>query len=400
MRKSIFILFIPLFLLSVSCERENINVKYSLEKVHGYVQKGPYYNGSAITIFDLSEDLLPTGRVFSSQIIDNSGSFEIKDVKLSSKFAELKADGFYFNEITNAGSEAQLTLYAISDLTKSTTVNVNVLSSLEKNRLNYLIANGSSFEEAKAQAQSEVLKIFEISKSDIQDSEYLDISNPGEDNAILLAISAILQGYLTVAELSELIASISTDIREDGVLNSNILGVALINNASVLNTNEIRDDLEKRYEALGLDVSISDFEKYIENFITGTDYEPTNRITYPIIYDGKPNIIIDSSFIVESGIKYSIAAYLPRGRSIKIICKPTEGYDFGALGFFGSDLEGFIFHNYIPDSVMLTAEGNDEVVSCPAMFGESGPVSPTSIDFFIYEDQAISPTRIKTVKTF
>ena len=48
-------------------------------------------------------------------------------------------------------------------------------------------------------------------------SEYLDISQPGDKNAILLAISVILQGYLSVAELSELLANITTDIREDGL---------------------------------------------------------------------------------------------------------------------------------------------------------------------------------------
>lgn len=51
---------------------------------------------------------------------------------------------------------------------------------------------------------------------------------PGDDNAILLAVSLILQGYPYTSNLSELLAKISTDIREDGVLKNPALGSILI----------------------------------------------------------------------------------------------------------------------------------------------------------------------------
>lgn len=400
MKKIILLQIFFLTLITVSCEKEEDNITLTLEKVHGYVQKGPYLNGTAINISELSEDLIPTGRNFTSQILDNKGTFEIKNVKLSSVYIELKADGFYFNEIKNENSNAQLTLFALSDLSDKSSLNVNVLSNLEKGRVEYLTSNGSTFNDAKSQAQSEILKIFEIEKSDMTESENLDITQEGDDNAILLAVSVILQGHLYVAELSELLANISTDIREDGVLNSQSLGVSLINNANIIKTNEIRSNLKNRYESLGLEVTIPDFEKYVKQFIDSTDYIANNYITYPLTYDSRINILIDSSFIVQPGIVYSIAAYLPVGRTIKIHCKPSDGYDWGALGFFGSDLVGFTFHNYMPDSVLLSAEGLGETVNCPAMFGESAPVSATSIDFFIYEDDSTVPTRIKTVRTF
>src|SRR3972149_4894073 len=44
----------------------------------------------------------------------------------------------------------------------------------------------------------------------------------------------IMQGYLPVSDLSELLANISTDIREDGILNSQTLGSILINNAKTI----------------------------------------------------------------------------------------------------------------------------------------------------------------------
>jgi hypothetical protein len=142
-----------------------------------------------------------------------------------------------------------------------------LLSHLEKDRTEYLLGQGKTFQEAKKQAQKEILNIFSISRNDMKYSETLDISSEGDDNAILLAISVILQGYRTTGELSELLANIATDIRTDGVLNSGSLGTQLINDAKLLNLSNIRTNLVSRYKDLGLTASIPDFEKYVTNFM-------------------------------------------------------------------------------------------------------------------------------------
>jgi hypothetical protein len=389
-----------LILSTFSCDKDDNKTNISLDKVSGFVQKGPYLNGTTINISELSSDLIPTGKNFTSQILDNKGSFEIKDVTLSSQYVELIANGFYFNEINNKNSAAQLTLFALSDLADKSTLNVNVLSHLEKMRVEYLISIGSSFIDAKKQAQSEILKIFEIQKSNIQESENLDISKSGDDNAILLAISVILQGYLSVADLSELLANIGTDIREDGALNSNTPGITLINNAKVLKTIQIRDNLQNRYESLGLDVTVPDFEKYVKQFIDKTNYIATNNITYPKKYNSQTNVLVDSSFVVSPGIMYSIAAYLPVGTSIKIVCKPSSGLDWGAAGFATPEATGISIEDNYPNNLTFTATGNDQTVNVPVMFGSGDPVTSTSIDFFIYENNSENYTRLKTVKTF
>jgi len=66
--------------------------------------------------------LSQTGKSFSSQIKDNQGSFELSNVQLSSPYVELKADGFYFNEVTGEISTSQLTLYALADVTNISTL--------------------------------------------------------------------------------------------------------------------------------------------------------------------------------------------------------------------------------------------------------------------------------------
>lgn len=136
MKKNLLFQLLILIFVLFACEDDNEGEKgLSLEKVSGYVQKGPFLNGTSISISELSADLVPTGKNYPSQILDNKGTFEVKNVELASQFVELEADGFYFNEVSNANSSAQLTLFALSDLTSKTSLNVNVLSTLEKSRV-------------------------------------------------------------------------------------------------------------------------------------------------------------------------------------------------------------------------------------------------------------------------
>lgn len=76
-----------------------------------------------------------------------------------------------------------------------------------------------------------------------------------------------MQGYMDVPDLSELLANISTDIREDWILNSQTLGSTLINNAKTIKLDKIRENLDNRYETHGMEGMIPDFEKYVNRFI-------------------------------------------------------------------------------------------------------------------------------------
>ena len=294
MKKNAFIITC-ISILSVlsfsSCQKDDSQGVITKEKLSGYVQKGPFLNGTSVSISELNTDLSQTGKSFSSQIKDNQGTFELTNVQLSSPFIELIANGFYFNEVTGLVSISQLTLHALADVTNTSTLNVNVLSTLEKGRVENLVAGGLSFAEAKKKAMNEILAIFSLSKSDIQSSEMLDINKSGDDNAILLAISAILQGFRSEAELSELLANLSADISTDGKLDSETLGTALISHAKFLNSAKIRENLEKRYKEIGTTAQVPAFEKYIAQFVEKSTFKAVNLISYPETVDGKINIL-------------------------------------------------------------------------------------------------------------
>ncbi|PPK87735.1 hypothetical protein CLV84_0685 [Neolewinella xylanilytica] len=310
--------------------------------VGGYVQKGPFLNGTAMTLAELDSLLVPTGKTYTTQLLDNQGTYAVRNVSLESQYVQVQASGFYYNEVTDANSSGQLTLFALSDLSERNSLNVNLLSSLEKARIEYLLAEGVAFAAAKARAQREILAVFEIDAAGMTASELLDITQAGEGNAILLAVSLILQGYQEVADLSELLGNMSTDLRQDGVVNSQSVGSTLVNNAVALDPEAIRANLIARYEAMGVTVSIPDFGPYVKHFLDHTKFTFTNSIKYPENGAYGKNVLLTGDTIYSRDA-YSLAAELPAPyQSLRVdisgpgwmfnSIQPDRGWEFGSLG--------------------------------------------------------------------
>ncbi|WKN32404.1 hypothetical protein PZB74_03460 [Porifericola rhodea] len=310
-----------LFLFVISCKEETLveelNKPIKNVDISGYVQKGPFINGTTLIITELDDSLAATGKTFTTQITDNRGSFFIKTSQLDYTNLQLIATGFYYDEVKGEKSAAQLTLYALANVSTDIRINVNILSHLEKDRVLFLINQGKGFLEAKAQAQSEILAIFGIVKEDMQHSELLDISQAGEDNAILLAISAILQGENTVAQLSELLADISTDLREDGVVNSNKIKGALKHNAINLDLLAIRQHLVERYAELGVEASIANFEQYVDSdgdgILNKDDDNTPDEFVFAAVENAERNTTYLSEKVTISGLPFPAIAQVNEG---------------------------------------------------------------------------------------
>ena len=311
-----------LLLLLLGCREDDEAVSDGRNvTINGHVQKGPFINGTSLVITELDNRLAATGKTFTTQITDNRGSFFIKTSRLDYPNLQLIATGFYFDEVRGEKSAAQLTLFALANVSADATINVNVLSHLEKDRILYLIEQNMSFLEAKQQAQREILALFGIERDNMANSELLDITQAGEENAILLAVSAVLQSGNTVAGLSELLAGIITDIREDGVLDNEMLKATLRQNAINLDLPSVRQNLIKRYEELGLEVSIPSFEQFVDSdgdgILNKDDDNSPEEFVLAAIENAMRNTVYQSETVIVSGLPYPAIAKITNGHLIK-----------------------------------------------------------------------------------
>ncbi|MCQ2101878.1 MAG: hypothetical protein MJY98_01460 [Fibrobacter sp.] len=187
--------------------------------VAGVSQKGPFVNGSSVHLYGLDfETLTQSGSVFTGKITSDKGDFKVSGVSLASQYALLEASGYYHNEVTGEKSSSPITLYAITDLSDRDHVNINLLTHLEYERVQYLVSTGMSVQDAKKQTEREILKTFYIDLN-AESFEDLNIFNDGDGDAALLAVSILLQGNRSEADLSELLANYAMDIEKDGEWN-------------------------------------------------------------------------------------------------------------------------------------------------------------------------------------
>ncbi|HLN21673.1 MAG TPA: fibrobacter succinogenes major paralogous domain-containing protein [Bacteroidales bacterium] len=259
---------------TLSCRKDDFE-KIIKSELTGFVQKGPFVNGTSVQMYELNTKLEQTGKAFITQINDNTGSFAINNISLSSQYCEFAANGYYYNEIDGNLSSSQLSLYALSDIRDLSSVNVNILTHLERERVKYLVDQGIPFSEAKDSAQSEVLKVFGMQILDQDNSETFDISADNEGSSILLAISVILQLGRSAAQLTELLANISNSLKTDGLMDNNDIISDLRD--SVLSFHEqakVRQNLTTKYAALGINAEVPDFESYLDKFIISTGSAP------------------------------------------------------------------------------------------------------------------------------
>lgn len=387
--KTVFTIACVFAVLMASCTKDEVvSSSISKESVTGLIQKGPFVNGSTISMYELTKSFSPSGKVYDTQIQDNKGSFAFQNIELASRYVKLKADGFYFNEVSGAKSASQITLYAIADLRDKSTVNVNVLTHLERNRVEYLVNSGLSFNVAKKQAQKEVLSIFNLEINADSSSESLNLSAKGASNGVLLAVSSILQGRMTTADMAELMADIITDITPDGKLDNVALGSKLIDNAKMIDLATVRNNLVTKYLELGFaGEKIPDFEQYVNKFITDTKFVRVKIITYPTTGSYGTNILCDTVSVLNPMQFYSMTANLPEGTSLKVVIKgglwwyvsmpaPTN-WAVNIYNGTSKEQTFTIIESNKPNDVKIEFEINNDLI---LEFYENGAIIPTKVN--------------------
>ncbi|MCQ2063526.1 MAG: hypothetical protein MJY99_09365 [Fibrobacter sp.] len=233
----------------------------------GISQKGPFVTGSVVTLQELNGITLnQTGKSFKGSIKSDKGDFVIAGIDLSSQYAVLEASGYYRDEITGKKSPGPITLRAITDLSNRKTVNINLLTHLEYDRVMFLVDKKKrSIAKAKAQAEKEIFDIFGID-GEIVESEDLNIFKPGDANAALLAVSVLMQSDVDVGGLTERIGNFSIALAEEGVWDDAETKAKIADWACDADLNGNLLDIRKNVEGWKYSDSIPPFEKYVTKF--------------------------------------------------------------------------------------------------------------------------------------
>lgn len=235
--------------------------------VSGTVQKGFFLRGSNVTLQVLDDDFNPTGQSYTVSTTDEFGSFALESA-IVGVYLESIASGYYFNEVSGEISTAPITLRALTPIGEDLKVNVNVLTTLSKDRVITLVKEeGLSFAEATAQAGAEILSVFNIPFDPAYDFIKMDIREDGAAHAVLLAASSVLQGSLTVVELSQLLSKLSLDIEDHGAISDQATTDLLRENATQLIVREIKNNLIQRYTDLGSQFPIPPFERFVKRLV-------------------------------------------------------------------------------------------------------------------------------------
>lgn len=235
--------------------------------ISGVSQKGPFVNGSSVTVQELNgKTLAQTGLGFEGKIKNDLGEFSVKVNKLESQYALLKANGYYRNEVTGDKSKGQVTLYALTDLSNRDEVNVNLLTHLAYERSLYLATVDTlSVAKAKKQAEAEIFKSFGI-EGDFAAAEDLNIFGADDQSAALLAVSILMQSDLSEGDFSERLADYAADIESDGIWNDAKTATEIADWANALWLRAGLAIIRENIVKWDLSADVPAFEMYVNNF--------------------------------------------------------------------------------------------------------------------------------------
>lgn len=246
---------------------------------NGAGTKGPFVKGSTVTAYKLDTNgTKSTIDVNSTVTTDDLGNYDLSSITWSGP-TQIVISGNYFNENNGTISATPISLSCIVKIVSGQSVhaNINVFTDLEAQRIIYLMAHGSSYADAKAQAQAGIVDLFDLnmtSGTNLEDLNPTDGSEHSQPNAELLRVSSAL----TVDP------SILDGLRE-GILDGNMTNDSLGKGSFVRLGNLVDNvDLNASSHNLEADLNVSD----------APDANDTTTSATYVIRDGNHAPVLDT----------------------------------------------------------------------------------------------------------
>ena len=224
--------------------------------VYGLAQNGPYADSSIVKLTALDESTLEsTEQVFTGMVEGGFGGYSVKAESLKSNIARVSVTGKYLEAKSGRLSEKEITLYALTDLDVHDSVNVNLFTTLEYERVRELVKNKKlSFADAKKQARKELLDVFHVVAKDGKGNDVnfddpekwniygiRDIENRDEDK-VLMGLTAVFSAF-NENYVESLIKTIAEDFAKDGKWDDDSTRKSVANAAYNLNESILSGDV-------------------------------------------------------------------------------------------------------------------------------------------------------------
>ena len=135
--------------------------------IYGFAQKTPFVDSSVVQLTALDESTLePVGAPFTGMVDGGFSRYSVKVDSLESRYVQISVTGDVLG-YNSLPLEKVFTLYAIADLDSRDSVNVNLLTHLEFERVRKLVRDDKlAFAEAKKQAEKELFEMFYVALKD------------------------------------------------------------------------------------------------------------------------------------------------------------------------------------------------------------------------------------------
>ena len=222
MKKFWFLAAISVLLLSCGKDPQGGETPEQTKEVQcnlkGFAQKGQFVKGSQVTAFAVGADMVATGESFPANISDDLGAFSITG-KTEAPYLELRAEGYYFNEVTGVVSESPMYLEAFVK-SNDTAANINIMTTIIRPRVKKLIAGGSTYEKAVEQAQKELLSSKYVADMGFTGSvsafDALDITGQTDADGILLALACKILNQRSASQVTTLVQELASELETEG----------------------------------------------------------------------------------------------------------------------------------------------------------------------------------------
>lgn len=243
---------------------DGLDIVYVFEDgtVSGVVALDYFAMGTKISLVELNPDdaYKETKASFTSEI--KNGAYEIKKIKLQHPIVKLSVDGSLKSILND--KYVSVSFVALGDVTSGEIFNLNMITTLEANRvLNLLSKKKLSFETAKKNAAEEIWNMFHLESFDYDASEMIHVSDISESGAALLAATVLLQAGAG-NDFAKFFKSVLTDVSKDGKWDDADARLSIADWALANDLNDgyaaIRKTLESR---MG---KAAEFETHLRNF--------------------------------------------------------------------------------------------------------------------------------------